>query len=89
MKSLELESRVSLLWSKPKEALVDQSTVGIDISESLPLSPLLSRIVGGTDRIDYVAWDFAGQMEYSTFHPVSKLNINILPLDLSFSTPPR
>ncbi len=25
--------------------------------------------------IGYVAWDFAGQLEYSTLHPVSNLNI--------------
>ncbi len=74
MKSLETEARGSPFF-KPKEILVSQSTVGIDISESIPLTPLLSRMVGG--GIDYVAWDFAGQLEYSTFHPVSSSPLHI------------
>ncbi len=74
LKSLDVESksaRSSLFRSSQpqEEVCIAESTVGIDIVESIELTPLLSGWMGG--RIDYVAWDFAGQLEYSTFHPVS------------------
>ncbi len=76
LKSLDVESKSarSSLFRSPKpqqeEVCIAESTVGIDIVESMELTPLISGWMGG--RIDYVAWDFAGQLEYSTFHPVSK-----------------
>ncbi len=55
-----------------KHVNVENSTVGIDIIESIDLSPFSPRTLfgGSGEKIDYVAWDFAGQLEYSTLHPV-------------------
>ncbi len=77
---MEIETQMfSPFRSKPKEVNVEDSTVGIDIVESIELSPLTSRVgFGGGAKIDYVAWDFAGQLEYSTLHPVFHNTITII-----------
>ncbi len=85
---MEVESRTySPFRSKPKEVDVENSTVGIDIIESIDLSPLSPRTVfgGSGGKIDYVAWDFAGQLEYSTLHPVLLQTIVIHIISALFS----
>ncbi len=73
-------------WKTPEEAIVTESTVGIDINRSLKLSSHLTDTKSNNNAssndnsiaplaIDYVAWDFAGQREYSTFHPVRSSDI--------------
>ncbi len=60
---------------------VDEATVGIDIV-SLPISspttnsPTSDRDNSFSPPIQYVVWDFAGQIEYSTLHPVSIIHIH-------------
>ncbi len=72
--------------NKP-EAIVKESTTGIDIHSSFNVStpctitsPIISTPINTT--IDYVAWDFAGQLEYATFHPVSYLPHSFIQLDI-------
>ncbi len=47
-----------------------ESTFGVDIVSSLDLSSLPNTL-DESKGIDYVAWDFAGQLEYTSLHPVS------------------
>ncbi len=66
LKSLGIESKYAVkrfsTLRKPKEVIITESTVGIDIDPSLDLS----------SDMEYIAWDFAGQLEYATLHPVSR-----------------
>ncbi len=75
----------SLHKQQEYEISVDESTVGIDI-ESLDLSSpaSITQILSDEEaeysssnlkELKYVVWDFAGQIEYSTLHPVSILFI--------------
>ncbi len=63
-----------------------ESTFGVDIVSSLDLSSLPSTL-DESKGIDYVAWDFAGQLEYTSLHPVSNsfksIGAQFLP-DLTF-----
>ncbi len=72
---LELEYSTRLFaffWTKPRNALVSASTIGADSpANSLNLSVLVKTKTTEENSIDYVAWDFAGQLEYSPLHPVS------------------
>ncbi len=55
---------LSMVSKKPIPVSVDESTIGVDIIQSLQLS--------SSDNIVYTAWDFAGQLQYISLHPVSK-----------------
>ncbi len=66
------EWMINWMRGRPNEVLVGESTIGVDIVGSLDLSSF-PNTRDESKGIEYVGWDFAGQLEYTSLHPVSKM----------------
>ncbi len=63
---------INWMRGRPIAVSVDESTFGVDFVGSLDLSSL-PNTREESKGIEYVGWVFAGQLEYTSLHPVSKM----------------